>query len=230
MVTNEAASDWRWPLWGLAAGVSGAIGHIFTQPTLTREQRGSGVDVIGELDRAPYHIGVVAGLFAVFCLLAFASGWRRWATTTAPASLAAGLVTLALVASAGAMILGYGIRGTLAIYLPGGINEGSFPPEGLYVLYMFDDLGPFMAWYGVTMAAAAVVWLSLRERQLPKWIGVASLLLALPPVGMLVVTGLSGFAGIAQPLWLIVVSIGMVVAFRRSPARVPGPSFAVSGD
>lgn len=230
MGTNDAASTSRWPVWGLAAGVLGAIGHIFSQPSVTREQRGSGVEVVSELDRAPYHIGVVAGLIAVFCLLAFASGWRRWATTTAPASLAAEVVSLALTASAGAMILGYGFRGTLAIYLPGGINENTIPPEGLYVLYMFDDLGPFLSWYGVTMAAVAVVWLALREHQLPKWIGVVSLLLTIPPVGMLVATGLSGFAGMVQPLWLIVVGIGMALALRRSPAGVTEPSFAVPGD
>lgn len=228
MVTdNRASSDRYWPVWGVAAGVLGPIGHMFGDLTT---ERSSGVEVIGALDRSVYHIGVVAGLFAVFCLLIFAAGWRRWADADESTSLTAGIVPLALTASAGAMILGYGLKGMLAIYLPGGINEGEFGQEGLYTIYMLDDLAPFIAWYGVAMAAAAVTWLSLRERRLPIWIGVVSLLLTLVPVAMLVVTGLSGFPGVVQPLWLIVVSIGLVLALRPTPTRTSQPGMVAVQD
>lgn len=231
MVTDNGANSGRyWPVWGVAAGVLGPIGHMFAQPDLTSEQRSSGVEVIGALDRSVYHIGVVAGLFAVFCLLIFAAGWRRWADADQSRSLTAGVVPFALTASAGAMILGYGLKGMLAIYLPGGINEGEFGQEGLYTIYMLDDLAPFIAWYGVAMAAAAVTWLSLRERRLPIWIGVVSLLLTLVPVAMLVFTGLSGFPGVVQPLWLIVVSIGLVLALRPTPTRTSQPDMVAVQD
>ncbi len=197
---------------------------MFSQTAVTLEQRRTGADVITVLDRTGYHIGVVAGLFAVFCLLVFASGWRRWAALAAPTSLTAGIVPLAVTASAGAMILGYGLKGMLAIYLPEGINQGEYCPEGLYTLFMFDDLAPFIAWYGAAMAAAAVTWLSLRERQLPIWIGVVSLLLTLAPIAMLVITGLPGFPGVVQPLWLIIVSIGLIPALRRAPIRATQPN------
>lgn len=164
---KQTGFGWGWPLWGAAAGVLGAVGHLFTVPELTEEEYLSGPAIIETLDRTTYHIGVVAGLLAVFCLLVFAAGFRRWAATAAATSLAAGVVTLALVASAGAMILGYGMKGSLAVYLPGGIDQGSMPAEGLYSVFMFLDLGPFMAWWGVALAAAAIGWLSLRERALP---------------------------------------------------------------
>ena len=168
--------------WATAAGILGAIGHLFTIQTPSDEARAAGVAAaVAELGSGPFHIGVVAGLLAVFCLLAFAAGWQRWAAAATPGSLAARLAGLALVASAGAMILGYGIKGMLAVYLPGGSDAGTHGAEGLYVLYIFDDLAPFMAWYGVAMAAAAIAWLGLRERALPLWIGLVSALFAVVP-------------------------------------------------
>lgn len=145
---NEGATvaqdrrDWHWPLWGAAAGVLGAVGHLFTIQNLSEEEQASGAAVITALDRGPYHVVIVAGMAAVFCLLVFAAGWRRWAATVAPGSLAGGVVNLALTASAGAMILGYGFKGGLAVYLPDGMDAGTYPAESLLMLYMFDDFGP----------------------------------------------------------------------------------------
>jgi hypothetical protein len=224
---KQAGPGWAWPLWGVAAGVLGAIGHIFAFPDVSEEEYQSGAALIETLDRTTYHIGVVAGLLAVFSLLLFASGFRRWAAAIAPASLAAGAVTMALVASAGAMILGYGMKGSLAVYLPGGIDEGSMASEGLYSVFMFLDLGPFMAWWGVAMAAAAIGWLSLRERVLPLWLGVLSALFVVIPLGVLVATGLPGFPGVVDPLWLVITGVGLAVTLRRSvPARVVQPAYS----
>lgn len=216
--TRDVKASWPWPLWAVAAGVLGAIGHGFTMQSVSEAEYASGASVIETLDRTNYHIGIVAGMCAVFCLLVFAAGWRRWMAANAPASLAGGVVSLALVASAGAMILSYGFKGALAVYLPGGIDEGSFPAEGLYTLFMFDDLGPFMAWYGVAMAATAVAWLALRERQLPIWIGLVSALFALVPVAVLLITGLPGFPGVVDPLWLVITGVGLAVTMRRRDA------------
>jgi len=197
----------------------GYAGHVLTATSVTEEQRATGAAVIAELERGPYHIGVVAGLFAVFCLLVFAAGWRRWVSEAAPASMAADVVSLGIVASAGAMIVGYGVKGMLAIYLPGGINENTFPAETLLSLFAIDDLVPFIAWYGVAMAAVAVSWLSLRERALPAWIGIVSLISVLPPLAMLILTGLSGFPGIISPLWVVIMGAGMTLRLRRAPVR-----------
>lgn len=205
-----------WPLWGVAAGILGYIGHVITMADVSEDERKTGVAVMELLSGDRYHVGVVAGLVAVGCLLVFAAGLRRWASTSAVASLAAITAVFALVASAGAMIIGYGIKGMMAIYLPGGLNENSYPLEALYPLFILDDLLPFIAWNGVAMAAAAVAWLSLRERRLPIWIGIVSALLFLAPFVFLVGTGLSGFPGVVGPIWLIIIGIGLV--FTRQAA------------
>lgn len=198
---------WAW--WGAAAGLLGVVGHLVTQPTLTVAQRRTGPDVLTVVDRGGYHLGAAAGFLAVACVLVAAAGWRRWGERRAPENLCARLIPLGLIASAGAMIIGYGVRGALAIYLPGGINQGEFPPEGLYTLFMIDDLAPFFAWWGVAVAAAAAAWASLRHRLLPRWIGVVSTLAFVLPAGFLVITGLTGFAGLPGPLWLLVTSVGV---------------------
>lgn len=211
----RAVPGWQWPLWGVAAGVLGYVGHLYAGVNPTNDQRHLGAEaVVAALDQRKFHIGVVSGIVAIFCLLVFTAGWRRWASTEAPTSLAASVVSLAMVASAGAMILGYGFKGALAVYLPGGMDDELHTAQGLYSLYMFDDFAPFIAWYGVAMAAAAMAWLSLRERRLPVWIGVLSALFAIVPFGFLVATGLPGFPGVVDPLWLIVTSVGLALTFR----------------
>lgn len=209
---------WAW--WGAAAGGLGVVAHLLTQPEITIEQRRSGTAVLGALDRTGYHIGAVAGFMAVACLLITAAGWRRWADRLATENLGGRLVPLALTASAGAMVIAYGVKGALAIYLPRGINDGEFPPEGLYTLFMIDDLAPFYAWWGVAVAAAGVAWLGLRHHLLPRWIGALSAIAFLLPTAFLTVTGLTGFAGAPGPVWLLVASIG--VARLRVPAPADG--------
>lgn len=223
---KETTGGFLWPLWGAAAGALGVIAHILSMPALTEEERGTGVEVVGLLESGNHHVGVVAGMLAVFCLLALASGWRRWLAVRAPGSLAAGIVPLAFVASAGALILAYGFKGMLAIYLPGGMDEGSHPAEGLYTLFILDDMSAFMGWYGVAMAAGALAWVSLRERRLPIWFGVVSGLFALIPAVILFAVALPGFPGVIEPLWLIISGVGMALSLRRAPARATRSSTA----
>lgn len=227
MMRERAGVRQTWAWWGVAAGVCGFVGHALTVAELTEPERATGVDVVALLDRNRFHAGVVAGFAAIVAVLAFTAGWRRWRRAHAPESLAADVVGLGLVASAGAMILGYGVKGMLAIYLPGGINDQTHPDEGLYTLFMFDDLVPFMAWTGVAIAAGAIAVLALAERRLPLWLGVVGALVALAPSGMLLLTGLSGFPGIVGPLWMVVLGIGM--ARRRTPAAVSVPVASAPG-
>src|SRR5215203_5831166 len=178
-------SSWAWPLFGVAAGVLGAIGHLFTEQNLSDEERASGAAVIDALDRTSYHIGIVAGMAAVFCLLSFTAGWRRWVASYAPDSIAGEMISLALVASAGAMLLGYGFKGSLAVYLPGGMDGETYPNENLLSVFMFNDFAPHIAWYGVAMAAIGVAWFSLREHRLPVWFGIVGAVFAVVPITFL---------------------------------------------
>jgi len=212
-------SSWAWPLFGVAAGVLGAIGHLFTEQNLSDEERASGAAVIDALDRTSYHIGIVAGMAAVFCLLIFTAGWRRWVAGYAPDSIAGEMISLALVASAGAMLLGYGFKGSLAVYLPDGMDGGTYPNENLLSVFMFNDFAPYIAWYGVAMAAIGVAWFSLREHRLPVWFGIVAAVFAVVPIAFLVVTGLPGFPGVVDPFWMVIFGTGLAVRLRRSASQ-----------
>lgn len=218
-IPSEAVgSRHRWPLWGAAAGVSGAVGHLVAQAPASvfqAQAQGQATELIEMLDRGLFHVGAVAGILAVVCLLVFAAGWRRWTEREGGGTLAEQAVPLALAASAGAMILGYGMMGAISVYLPGGINAGDVPHEGLYVLWAFLDLAPFMAWWGVAAAALFISYVSLVERRLPVWLGVVGVLGWLPPVGFLAVTGLTGFPGVVGPVWFTVTALGL--ALTRLP-------------
>lgn len=223
-VTRAGSVGSRWAAWGVAAGVLGFVAHLATDPqgSLTLAQRQEGVPVVDLVDRADYHIGAAAGFLAVACLLVAAAGWRRMAEGWGDA-LAARVVPSALVAAAGAMTIGYGFKGAMAVYLPGGINDGDFPREALYPLFMVNDLAPFFAWLGVIVAAGAVAVLALRARVLPRWIGAVSVLAVLPPLGFLLGTGLTGFSGVTGPIWLAVVSAGILLRGHRYAALPPAP-------
>jgi len=226
---RATSSNWFWPLFGAAAGVLGAIGHLFTDQKLTDEERASGAAVIDALDRTNFHIGVVAGLAAVVCLLIFTAGWRRWIAGYAPDSIAGEMISLALVASAGAMLLGYGFKGSFAVYLPGGTDGEPYPNENLLSVFMFNDFGPYIAWYGVAMAALGVAWFSLREHRLPIWFGIVAAVFAIVPIAFLVATGLPGFPGVVDPFWMVIFGIGLAVRLRRSapqPAAYPAQQMA----
>ena len=214
--TPARRSTPRWHWWGTAAGVLGLVANIITDPVgaISIEQRKGGVAVIDLLTRGGYHVGAVTGIAAVGCLLVLAAGYRRWAEQIGGSSLALRTLPAAIGASAAALIVGYGFKGMLAIYLPGGINQNEYPAEGLYSLFMVNDLAGFFGWWGVAFAAACLAWLGLREAMVPRWIGLFSALAFLAPVAFLAGTGLTGFPGVICPLWLAIVSAGL--ALRRS--------------
>ena len=199
----------RWALWGAAAGVFGGVATLL--PAKVNVQKANAhttAAVIANLHRWPYQVSVVAGFAAVTCLLVAAAGWRRWAEHRAPGSLAASVVSKAFGATAGAMMIAYGFAGALAVYLHGGIDAKMFSPQGLFSLYMILDFGPFIAWWGVTVAAAALVYAAFREGLVPRWVGVASIAYVLIAVLPLVFTGLPGMPGVIGPFWLAAVSVG----------------------
>lgn len=203
-----------WALWGTAAGVCGVVANMLAQPVVTEQMRAAGFEqVFGELSPGYYHVGAVAGFAAVACLLLFAAGLARWAQQQGSSSLALRAAPLALVASAGALIAAYGVKGQLASYLEGGFNDGAYPDSELYVYYLLDDLAGFFSWWGVAIALACIAWLSFRERLVVRWAGALAALAALVPVGFLLAVGFPGFSGVITPLVLVPVGIGM--ALRR---------------
>jgi hypothetical protein len=209
---DEAATSRRWAWWGVAAGILGFVGTLVTlvnadDPT---------ADGITSLDPVTYHVGGSAGYLAVAALLVTAAAWRARVARLIPANIAARVVADGLTASAGALALGYGWKLAMGLYLDGGLNEGQFDKNGLFVYYMLNDFGPFIGWLGVVVAAGAMVVLGVRQRVVPRWIGYVSVLPVLAVLVNGVGLGVAGFPGMVGPLWMIV-TFG-ALALRRTPA------------
>jgi hypothetical protein len=214
--TAPASKRSRWPLFGAAAGFLGIVGTLITdvRPEGKASTATATVADIDNLSRGTYHVGIIAGYFCVAALLVTAAAWRRHVEQKYTGSTAARVVANGLIASAGALSLGYGWKGAMAVYLPGGMDHGQFPDSGLYVLYMLNDFGAYIGWLGTMVAAGAVAYMAFREKTVSRWIGVVSCLLLLPTLVFLVATGLPGFPGVVGGLWLLVTSLGL--AFGKS--------------
>jgi hypothetical protein len=218
-ITTESGAGTRlgqratWALWGSAAGVCGVIANFLAAPDVTQAQRATGASVVEELTQGRYHVAAIAGFAAVACLLFFAAGFHRWSQRQASDSLPLRVVPLALMASAGALLFAYGVKGQLSVYLTGGMNDTSYPQSDLYTYFLIDDLAGYFSWWGVAVAAACIAWLSFRERLVVRWVGALGVVTALVPVGLLLAFGFTGISGVVAPLFLIPAGIGM--ALRR---------------
>lgn len=206
----------RWPLVGIAAGAVGMVATLFTDihPDAYFDKLTT-AEVLDDVSRTTAHVGLVAGYVTVGLLLVLAAAWRVHVIPRVSASVAAQVVPAGLTAAAGALALGYGYKGMLAIYLPGGVNEETFDTAGLYIAYLLNDFGGYIGWLGVTVSALAVAWMSLRERTVSRWIGIFTLL---PILAICVLSGgmgIPGFPGVVMPLWLVVTSVGLT--FGKSP-------------
>jgi hypothetical protein len=206
------AQSRAWPLWGIAAGILGAVATVFTaQPGGTNVSE----SVVGRISASSYHVGGALGYVTVALLLVLAACWRATITRLSIHDAAARLVPDGLTASAAGLTLGYGWKLAMAMYLPGGINSGSFGANGKFVYYMLNDFGTFLGWLGVVVAAGAVAWLGLRSRLLSVWLAVVSLIPPLVVLVMGLVVGIAGFQGIVAPIWLIVAFAGLALGKHR---------------
>ncbi len=205
-----------WPLVGAGTGVLGIVATLITDlHPMDWAARTATPAVLDDVSRTAAQASLATGFLAVLGLVVLAASWRRHVEPRASGSTAARMVPLGLVTAAGALTLGYGYKGMLAIYLPGGINADAFDTQALYTMYVLNDFGSFVGWFGVTLSAGAVAWMSLRERTVSRWIGVVSVLPVLAVAGMAIGTGLPGFPGVVMPLWLVIAGTGLAVG--RSP-------------
>jgi hypothetical protein len=204
----------RWPIFGIVAGVSGSLAALTSISSgVSKEEAQSGVEVIDQLHRGPFYASFLLGLVSITCLLITVAGWRRWAEERAPRHLGARTIANALGATATINILGTALCGSMAIYLPGGSDNGWLSREAMFVNFTLLDFGQLLGWWGAMVAAGCVASLALpTSRQLPRWMGVISILLMLPAIGFAVGTGLPGFPGLVMPIWLVIISIGMMKA------------------
>jgi hypothetical protein len=73
------------------------------------------------------------------------------------------------------------------------------------------DFGQLLGWWGAVVAALCAATLGLRRhRVLPRWMGIVSLILPLPGLALAAAISLPGFVGLTMPIWLVIMSIGLV--------------------
>jgi hypothetical protein len=200
-----------WPLIGSLAGVAGFVATILTDIHVATDgfDDAETMSVVSQIDQQKAHFSIVAGFIAVALLIAFAAQWRGTVERKLPHSNAARIVTQALTAAAGALMLGYGWKGASAIYHAQGMDAGTYDEMGLYIYYILNDFGSYIGWFGVTVAAGAVAWMGLRERVIPLWIGFFSLIPVIAVVGLTGGTGLPGFPGVVSPIWMAIAFTGL---------------------
>lgn len=211
---SSPAGRARWPLFGVLAGVAGFGSAIAALGNgVTEEDAQRGVGVIDALERGPFHVSFALGLVSIVALFLAAAGWRRWAERTAPDSLAARTIGTAIAATATINVVFVALAGSMAIYLPGGSDAGWLSNEAIFVNFTLLDFGSLLGWWGVAVAALCASALSFgQSRVLPRWMGVASLVLLAPPVLIGLTTGLPGLVGLTMPIWLVALSVGLMLS------------------
>lgn len=206
-----------WPLWIALAGVLGVVSTVITDE---RVDSGSDyaypvtADAISALDHLPFRIGGLTGYLTVIALLVAAAVWRQKVERRHPWSLGANLVTFGIVAAAGALALVYGWKGALGNYLHGAGEENTYDDQGLYVLYMINDFGPYFAWVPVLGSAFGLAYMAFREDLVSKILGAGAAIMA---VALLLAVAVTGVPGLPALVALGIVICGVWLAVGRSP-------------
>jgi hypothetical protein len=204
----------RWPLFAIAAGVLAIPGNLLSLGGTLPEDEPDLDAYITQLDRAKYHAAFVLLLASAACLVLLINSLRRWATERAGDRAAARVIPTALSITATLAVIAAAMAGSLALYLPGGMDDGIMWTDGLKASYLYLDFGALFGWWGAMLAAGASATLSFgRGRILPRWFGVVSAVLVAFPLAVAVITALPGLPGLFMPIWLIV--FGMVLLRQR---------------
>lgn len=210
-----------WPLWAVAAGIAGSIGTIATdlRPPAEQEAWKNGDDYtvtaadMASLDPTLGRVGFIAGLIAIIALLILYAAWRRHVERRFAESTAVYVVSAGFLATAAALLLGYGWRGALANYL--GPEAGYYEADGLFIYYMLTDFGAYLPWFGVLVAAAALGWMAWMEHTVSRGLGTVSALMAIGLFAAVIITGVPGLPGALMPIWLAVAGVWLAVGRSR---------------
>ncbi|MGR7000885.1 hypothetical protein ACU686_27145 [Yinghuangia aomiensis] len=144
---------WR----GALAGALGFFATILTDVHVPDDDgsRRMTVDMVDDVSIVKARLGFLAGYAVVGLLLYCAAAWRRHVEPRVPDSTAAKLVATGFTASAGALTLGHGWKGAMAIYGDGGpggrqLRQGGpvrlLRPQRLQRLHRLDGRHVRRAW------------------------------------------------------------------------------------
>lgn len=214
-----------WPYAGLVAGLVGFAGTaIANGPTPTEAQTDGGVDVVFRALGGPgaVRLGSALGFLATWALVLFAAGYvRHLRGRSSPGSLLPRVVQIALTAGVGAMFVGFGLKAAAAGGLAGGIDESFYTHTDTVVINTLAGQMQYVGWQGVAVAMAATALAALARRQgdrvVPVWVGILAALFSVFVAVFTLGLGLPYSAGLAGPVFLVVLAIGLLTS--RSARR-----------
>lgn len=207
----------RWAAVGVLAGITG-VASIWTSLEVSAAQ---GVDAYDDptvltqrlADAVPLLLAFhVTTMVTAVLLVVVAAGLERRLARALPDSLLPRVAGLGLVLVSVAALLGSGLNTQFVFAL--GQEEALVPENAAFYAHWIATI-PWL-WVGAGITALSIAVAALRHRVLPRWLGVASLVLG----GLTLLLGISPLqymAGLIGPIWLVVAMVGLL----RDGGRVP---------
>lgn len=106
------------------------------------------LEVVENLPRLQYHVSFVLGLACAASLVVAIAALRPWIEQRGGGRLSAAVVPSALSITATLAVIAACMAGSLALYLPGGVDDGTMWIEGLAAAYYYLDFGALIGWWG----------------------------------------------------------------------------------
>lgn len=202
-----------WSASGVAAGLLAIVGIAATtqvgfvyDPSTAGDARAiqAAVDTVTGVT-ALFHACTLA---SAFLLIVFTAGLRRRLEAKLPDSVIPGVVSAGLGLVAVVQVIGTALD-TEFMTTP---REPIVASASVFWVHWINTV-PFV-WAGSGLAALGLAVASLRHRWASRWIGVASLVLG-ALISAVALSPLQYLAGFLGPLWLLVISSGLLLTPRN---------------
>lgn len=209
---TTASQGRGWILSGVGAGVAGIVsivGSSLSGAVYDSDLWGDPEAIADRMSELVPQILLFHTATMVSCalLVVFAAGLhRQLRQRTGGESLLPGIASGGLMLVAVALLMGAGLTTEFAFAFAAG--EDAFVPETVVFFGHWIGTVPWI-WGGAGLAALAMTSASFRHAAYPRWIGWTSLVLG-GLTTFFLVSPLQYMAGMTGPLWLTIVSIGLL--------------------
>ena len=207
-----------WVLAGVGAGVAGVgsiVGSSLVNAVYDPATSGD-AEAIAEAmaEQVPqillFH---TATMLSCALLVVFTAGLHRQLRhRTGPDSLVPGIAALGLALVAVAQLMGAGLTTEFAFAFAAG--DDAFVPETIAVFGHWVGTIPWL-WGASGLAALAMASATFKRGAYPRWIGWVSVVLG-GLTALFMISPVQYMAGMTGPVWLLVVSLGLLRAVREA--------------
>lgn len=213
--TAGGVAPGRWPWAGVAAGVAAMASLTFLNaPFISDESvyEAGPEAVYAELSgQLLTQLGAAAGYLAAALLVPFGIGLVRTLARRAPERIGLVVATaLALAAGVATTVAAYAMKSVLASGLPGHMDNAFYTHVDTAVTFTIAGQLQYAGWLPVVAAAGCVGVLGLRDRVLPRWLAVPSVVAAGLVAAVTVALNLPWSSGLVAPLWLVATSVAVL--------------------